>query len=185
MNSPRHPALAQLRKALPLAVLLLSACAGSPPLPARDADLGLPRQAHVVQRQDGQPDLDRLLVVQQEGQTIRWSLFDPLGVPLARQLLEAGHWRNDGLLPPNREARELFASLIFAWMTQSQLKQSYGPDTWQEKTLADGRRQRLYLHDGSPRWTIEWSASPRAQGTFVIRRENGIRWLVVPLKEQP
>jgi len=185
MSTLRQLAHAPLRKALPLLALLLSACAGSPPLPAHEADLGLPRQAHIVQREDGQPDLDRLLVVQQEGQASRWSLFDPLGVPLARQLLEAGRWRNDGLLPPNGQARELFASLIFAWMTQSQLKQAYGPDTWQEKTLVDGHRQRIYWHDGSPRWAIEWAASSKTQDTFMIKQENGIRWLVAPLKEQP
>jgi len=72
-------------------------------------DFILPQTLH-IQRDDGQ---EWLLVVQQED-GLRFSLFDPLGVPLSRQKRSDGKWRNVGLLPPNREARALFIALLEA-----------------------------------------------------------------------
>lgn len=94
-------------------VLLLSACASQAPLPQRTPTLALPMQLHVQRLADGQSQ-DWLLVIQSEGSAIRWSMMDPLGIPLARQKLVDGQWQADGLLPPNPQARELFAALLFA-----------------------------------------------------------------------
>jgi len=90
--------------------LLLAACTTAPRAPQLLPSLRLPQTLH-IQRDDGQ---DWLLVIQQEDEHLRFSLFDPLGVPLARQQWSGGQWRNDGLLPPNREAREVFGALIQA-----------------------------------------------------------------------
>jgi len=102
--------------------LLLTGCIRSPAskvLPAMDhlrvpPQLTLPQTLH-IERDDGQ---QWLLVIQKEqlehSFRFRFSLFDPLGVPAARRLIEQGHWRNDGLLPPNREAQELFDTLLHA-----------------------------------------------------------------------
>ena len=171
-------------KVLPLLVLLMGACASAPPLPRHEADLGLPRRAHIIEHTAGQPDLDSMLVVQQEGQASRWSLFDPLGVPLARQLLQNGKWSSDGLLPPNAQARALFAKLVFAWMPQDQLDSAYGPGAWRARTLPDGGRERVLLNDGTPTWTVQWPAPPVAQDTFMIKQADGKSWLVAPLEEQ-
>lgn len=181
----------RLRRMLPLLTLFLGACASAPPVPLNDADLdlGLPRQVHVVEHAAGQPDLDRMLVAQQIGPASRWSLFDPLGVPLARQLLQNGAWRSDGLLPPNAPARALFAELIFAWMPQARLDAAYGPDTWRAQTLPDGRRVRLFLGSGgsdcAPLWTVAWPAAPTPQSAFTITQADGTSWVVSPLKDQP
>ncbi|MDO9216901.1 MAG: hypothetical protein Q7U14_06485, partial [Lacisediminimonas sp.] len=78
-----------------------------------------------------------------------WSLLDPLGVPLARQLLTAGEWQNDGLLPPNPEARELFAALLFALSSDVALAQYYPAGSWQ--LSAAGRRL-------DPHWSINYRA---------------------------
>ncbi|MCX4063177.1 hypothetical protein OR626_02905 [Pseudomonas sp. S1Bt30] len=94
-------------------LLLLSACASQPPLPATTPRLPLPLQLHVQRLADGQTQ-DWLLVVQREGAALRWSMMDPLGIPQARQKLVDGQWQADGLLPPNPQARELFAALLFA-----------------------------------------------------------------------
>ena len=59
-------------------------------------------------------DRDWVLVIQQEGPALRWSMMDLLGIPQARQKLLGNDWQADGLLPPNPEARELFAALLFA-----------------------------------------------------------------------
>ena len=81
-------------------LLLLSACASQPPLPEKTPALALPMQLHVQRLADGQSQ-DWLLVIQREGSAIRWSMMDPLGIPLARQKLIDGTWQADGLLPPN------------------------------------------------------------------------------------
>ena len=141
-----------LSRILLLAVtLLLGACAGHTPVPASSPELtaGLPISLQIERTQNTE-QRDWLLVLQTEGQALRWSLFDPLGVPLARQLLEHGEWRNDGLLPPNAEARELFAVLLFA-LTRDDALAAYPEDSWQHD--ADGQR-RL-----NPDWRIRYRSA--------------------------
>ncbi|WP_348749171.1 hypothetical protein [Pseudomonas rhodesiae] len=105
-------------------LLLLSACASQPPLPATTPNLPLPLQLHVQRLADGQSQ-DWLLVVQREGGAIRWSMMDPLGIPQARQKLVDGQWQADGLLPPNPQARELFAALLFALTSADDVRALY------------------------------------------------------------
>lgn len=131
--------------------LLLGACAGHTPMPASSPQLAvaLPLSLWIEREQAGATQ-DWLLVVQAEGEALRWSLLDPLGMPLARQLLEHGEWRNDGLLPPNAEARELFAALLFA-LTADDALQAYPAGSWQRG--ADGQR-RL-----NPNWRIRYRSA--------------------------
>jgi len=110
--------------------LLLSACASQAPLPAANPTLPLPLQLHIEREQAGQRQ-DWLLVIQREGAGTRWSMMDPLGIPQARQRLIDGHWQADGLLPPNPEARELFAALLFALTPSAELLRNY-PDARQQ-----------------------------------------------------
>ncbi|KTC22915.1 hypothetical protein AO391_17955 [Pseudomonas marginalis ICMP 9505] len=105
-------------------LLLLSACASQPPLPEKNPTLALPMQLH-VQRKEGGQSQDWLLVIQREGTALRWSMMDPLGIPLARQKLINGQWQADGLLPPNPQARELFAALLFALTSADELRALY------------------------------------------------------------
>ena len=107
-------------------LLLLSACASQAPLPEKMPTLPLPMQLH-VQRQEGAQRQDWLLVIQREDGGIRWSMMDPLGIPQARQILINGQWQADGLLPPNPQARELFAALLFALTSADDLRALY-PD---------------------------------------------------------
>lgn len=167
-----------------LALALLAGCAGAPPVPARDADFPLPRQLHVLQSAAGQPALDTLLVVQREGAALRWSLFDPMGVPQARQMLERGQWRNDGFLRPNAQARDLFAALIFAWTPEAELDAAYGAGNWRASREDSGAAQRELLDRGHPRWSVRWPAAAQA-GTFTITTADQVTWRISPLKEQP
>ena len=105
-------------------LLLLSACASQPPLPEKTPTLALPLQLHVQRIERGQSQ-DWLLVIQREGNAIRWSMMDPLGIPLARQKLIDGQWQADGLLPPNPQARELFAALLFALASADDVRSLY------------------------------------------------------------
>ena len=131
--------------------LLLTACAARTPLPLTPSTFSaaLPVTLQIDREQAGEQQ-SWWLVVQAEGPALRWSLFDPLGVPLARQLLEGGAWRADGLLPPNAEARELFAALLFALTPADALARSYAPSAWQ--VLAGGQR---WL---KPHWRISYLA---------------------------
>ena len=105
-------------------LLLLSACASQPPLPQRTPALALPMHLHVQRLADGQSQ-DWLLVIQREDGAVRWSMMDPLGIPQARQKLVDGHWQADGLLPPNPQARELFAALLFALTSADEVRALY------------------------------------------------------------
>lgn len=176
------PALRAACAALALAVL--AGCAGAPPVPARPAGFALPRQLHVIQSSPGLPTQDTLLVVQREPSAMRWSLFDPMGVPQARQMLEDGRWRNDGFLRPNGQARDLFAALLFAWTPQAELDAAYGAGAWRATRAADGSAQRELLQRGLPRWTVRWPADA-TDGALEIRDAAGTVWRVAPLKEQP
>lgn len=148
--------------AVAMTFALLAGCAGAPPMPARDADFSVPRQLHVVQEAPGQPALDAMLVVQREGAALRWSLFDPMGVPQARQMLEHGQWRNDGFLRPNAQARDLFAALMFAWTPQENLDAAYGAGNWRAQTDSGGAAERSLLERGAVRWKVRWPQAPNA-----------------------
>lgn len=138
-----------MRRLLPLFLLLvLSACAQLAPLPDTPPTLALPLQLHVQREQAGQTQ-DWLLVIQQEGPALRWSLLDPMGIPVARQLLTAKQWQNDGLLPPNPEARELFAALLFALTPAEQLPAHYPAANWQQQG-----QQRLLRERDELRWQV-------------------------------
>ena len=185
MAAARFPFLSATRAlGAALALALLAGCAGAPPVPARDAAFPLPRQLHVAQAAAGQPVLDMLLVVQREGAALRWSLFDPLGVPQARQMLEHGQWRNDGFLRPNAQARDLFAALIFAWTPEAELDAAYGAGNWRASRHDDGAAQRELLEHGRPRWSVRWPQAAQTH-TFSITASDGVDWRISPLKERP
>lgn len=200
MSSSRHSVLRQRRVAwatwlrcaiVAMAGILLAACAAPPILPVRAPGheyaqaLALPRRVLVTEIANGNTGQDAILVAQQEDAGIlRWSLFDALGLPLARQVLQDGRWRNDGLLPPNARARALFAGLLFAWTPRDGLAQAYPDKSWQVSTDDEGRRMRLLRHHGKAYWTITWQR-PGAADTFTIEAANGMRWLIRPLEETP
>src|SRR5690606_19874167 len=114
----------------------------------------------------------------------RWSLFDALGLPLARQVLQDGTWRNDGLLPPNAQARSLFAALLFAWTPETRLASAYPAQSWSVSSGADGRPTRILSRHDQAYWTITLQDTPGAN-TLTIDAADGMQWLVRPLEEAP
>ncbi|MGL4315672.1 MAG: DUF3261 domain-containing protein [Pseudomonas sp.] len=162
-----------LRAVLLGVCLLLAACAAHTPVPDTSPTLvaALPLTLQ-IQRQQAGEQRDWLLVLQAEGPVLRWSLFDPLGVPLARQLLQDGTWHDDGLLPPNAEARELFAALLFALTPSAELARNYPRDAWQ--TTADGQR-RL-----NPAWRVRY----RAPLDFTLNTASDLAYQVSALPQE-
>ncbi|MFJ2466192.1 hypothetical protein [Pseudomonas sp. NPDC087615] len=150
-----------------LVTALLSGCASQAPLPAGNPTLPLPLQLHIERLQADQRQ-DWLLVIQREGPGIRWSMMDPLGIPQARQQLIDGHWQADGLLPPNPQARELFAALLFALTPSGELLRNY-PAAQQH----DGQRSL------APRWNIRYSQPL----SFDVNLPQGPHYRVSPLGE--
>ncbi|WP_179353214.1 hypothetical protein [Pseudomonas fluorescens] len=146
---------------------LLSGCASQAPLPASNPTLPLPLQLH-IERQQADQRQDWLLVIQREGPGIRWSMMDPLGIPQARQQLIDGRWQADGLLPPNPEARELFAALLFALTPSGELARNYpaAQQQGEQRTLA-------------PRWAVRY-AQPLS---FELNLPQGPHYRVSPLGE--
>ncbi|MFV3371571.1 hypothetical protein ACNFH5_25665 [Pseudomonas sp. NY15435] len=150
-------------------VLLLAGCAQHAPLPSALPPLATPLQLH-IQRAQGGSSQDWLLVIQQEGGALRWSLIDPLGIPLSRQLLRDGEWSNDGLLPPNPEARELFAVLLFALTPEDQLAARY--------------RANDYRTDGATRHLQQrWKITYRSAQDFTLESAD-TRYQVTPLNTE-
>ncbi|MBB4866076.1 hypothetical protein HNP46_004981 [Pseudomonas nitritireducens] len=151
-------------------VLLLAGCAQQAPLPSALPPLATPLQLH-IQREQGGASQDWLLVIQQEGGALRWSLIDPLGIPLSRQLLRDGEWSNDGLLPPNPEARELFAVLLFALTPPDQLAARYRPADYQTEGATRELQQR-------------WEITYRSTQDFTLQSAD-IHYHVTPLDSAP
>jgi hypothetical protein len=147
------------------AALLLSACAGRAPLPVHNPDLPLPLQLH-IQRLQAENRQDWVLVIQREEPGIRWSMMDLLGIPQARQKLIDKTWESDGFLPPNPEARELFAALLFALTPKDELAANY-PGAWQH-----GKQRSL-----PERWDIRY-AQPQ---NFELQFPKGPTYQVTPL----
>ncbi|VVN38033.1 hypothetical protein PS662_05285 [Pseudomonas fluorescens] len=147
------------------AVLFLSACASQAPLPVQHPTLPLPQQLHIQRLLDGQRQ-DWVLVIVPEGPGIRWSMMDLLGIPQARQTFIDGQWQADGLLPPNAEARELFAALLFALTPKDQLHGNY-PQAWQH-----GVQRSLPEH-----WEVRYSQPLR----FELNLPKGPKYLISPL----
>lgn len=145
--------------------LLLSACASQPPLPPRLPDLALPLQLH-VERLQGSERQDWLLVIQQQDSGLRWSMIDPLGIPVARQRLIDGHWQADGLLPPNPAARELFAALLFALTEEQQV-----PVLYPAATTGNHSRQL------GKRWTVHY----RQRSDLSLVMDQGLHYEISPL----
>ena len=146
-------------------VLLLSACASQAPLPEQTPSLSLPLQLH-IQRLQAEQRQDWVLVIQREGPGIRWSMMDLLGIPQARQKLVDNQWQADGLLPPNPEARELFAALLFALTPQDELSGNY-PTAWQH-----GMQRSL-----PARWDVHYSQPL----SFELNLPKGPNYQITPL----
>nr|WP_244220774.1 hypothetical protein [Pseudomonas kribbensis] len=158
---------AVIRLILLACISLLGACASQAPLPAGNPSLPLPLQLHIERQQAGQRQ-DWLLVIQREGPGIRWSMMDPLGIPQARQQLIDGRWQADGLLPPNPEARELFAALLFALTPADELSRNY-PTAQQ--------------HDGQRSLPARWDIRYSQPSSFELNLPQGPHYRVSPLGE--
>ena len=161
-----------IRALLIACVLLLAACASKAPLPVSVPELQLPMQLHIQRQQAGQRQ-DWLLVIQQEASGLRWSLMDPLGIPLARQQLINGQWQADGLLPPNAEARELFASLLFALTPDNQLRRNY--------PTAQRRGTQRILDE---RWGVEYSSADTFRLVVLTGKDGRINYGISPLNSE-
>ena len=153
---------------------LLAACSTAPTLPTALPALDLPAQL-LISRRTAQDARDLILVVQQEPAGLRWSLLDPIGMPLARQLLQDGKWADDGLAPPNADARALFAALLFAWTPAGDLGARYPAGTWQQSSA----QHRSLWRDGRKQWDIDY-ADARMQ-RITLRGVDGTSWHVGPL----
>ncbi|QLF95082.1 DUF3261 domain-containing protein [Pseudomonas sp. ABC1] len=163
-----------MRYLLVLMALLLTACANHTPLPERVPSLvaALPLTLQIEHTAPQQTVQQWLLVLQREDDALRYTLLDPLGTPLARQRLRDGSWHNDGLLPPNPRARELFGALLFALTPDAALAGSYPTGAWSRH--GDGQRQL------APGWRIDY----RAPLDFTLRTNDDLRYHVRPMTHQ-
>jgi len=193
-----------LRQSLLYSVLLLmlAGCASSPlPVPKAMLDWQAPRQVLVTETsffKGAEKSVVWLVVMQQQGDSLRWLRFNLLGAPDSRQILQNGKWRNDGFIPPNKEARELFAALLFAWTPLDDVERAYSfpsnyllfvPDNKDKKRRFIALRGnhalciRMITCYPYPIWEIEWQNWPNQPDRFSIKEyKSGITWQVRPLE---
>jgi hypothetical protein len=153
-------------------LLLLAACSAAPLLPTALPAIQLPAQL-LIRKQTAQDSRDLILVVQQDPAGLRWSLLDPIGMPLARQLLQDGKWSNDGLVPPNADAHALFAALLFAWTPAEALAANYPAGTWKQESAL----HRSLWRDGQRVWDTVYVDAAH----FTLTGADGNAWVVGPL----
>jgi hypothetical protein len=175
-----------LRVGVILCACALMAACGTPASGPRGAvgaaavaAIGLPRSAQVAVRDAAGAQQQRMLVVQAlDGGATRWSMFDTLGVPRARQILRDGHWRNDGLMPPAADISRMFAVVLFAWTPGSMLGRAYPRQRWIDQRAADGRLLRKLVGGALDGCHIEFAAQ---RDTFSLGCRRGGAWRVAPL----
>jgi hypothetical protein len=143
-------------------------------LPATLPELQLPVQL-LIHKQTPQQAQDEILVVQQEASGLRWSLLDPLGMPIARQLLRDGKWSNDGLLPPNGDAHALFAALLFAWTPADRLAANYPASDWR----LESPRERSLWRNGQQQWRVSYADAGLQR--FALVNAAGASWQIGPM----
>lgn len=161
--------------ALMLSCMMMLGCATRVPMPSQPAVFKVPQHTlHVIQQRADEPARHAVLAVRSEGDSTYWTLIDLLGVPLARQILQNGQWRNDGFLPPNGDARALFISLIFAWTPQSELSSHY-----QRHNIKIEDDTRTLSTKGRPVLTVTTAVS----GDIRLDFSHGVSWVVKPLRE--
>lgn len=153
--------------------LLLSACSNHlPPLQQAPAQV-LPQASatfaltwHTTQ----QPvDQQYLLVIQQLTNSSRWSLFDPIGIPVARQQLVGKKWQAEGLLPPNRQALVWLNAILFAVLDDAQATAVFG---------------ELYLNSMQRSLENYWRVSYLDHGAFIIEFSDASQLTVMPVDMQ-
>jgi len=169
-----------LRQGLLYSVLLvaLAGCASySLPVPQAVFNGQAPRQVLVTEIKPNTKEAQIWqVVVQQQGDSLRWLRFNLLGAPDARQILQNGQWRNDGFIPPNQEARELFAALLFAWTSPVDLPLAYPYPPYHWQIFND----KWVLKDNSRlRWTVIWQDGLNQPDLFSIEDHRiGVIWQV-------
>ncbi|VEF03164.1 hypothetical protein [Neisseria canis] len=96
------------------AALLLAACTSGLPKPARIPQVQNNSAWFQVEQRDAAGNIIQtsLLAVEQSGEEVRFVQTNPLGAPVARQVLSKKGWHNDGFVMPNAASRRLFGAML-------------------------------------------------------------------------
>lgn len=172
--------------ALLLAAIALNGCALMQPagsLPPQFPPLAETRQFRVEGCEaEGGPGDDAtiaggqapsLVVVQpQVDGSWRWLRLDAFGTPQARMIARpGGQWQNDGFMPPDAEARALFAGMMLLLTPESQRSQ-----VWPGLHARPDGHWTNHL-DGK---ALRWRTRPDGDG-WRLRLPGGAQWCVQPL----
>ena len=103
----------------------------------------LPLQLWLQVQPDAAPTAqDYLLVLQDDNGTLRASLFNPAGMPVARKLLRNGRWQNEGLLPPAPAANHWLTAIVRELTASPQQERQPVKESF-SLLLADGSRLQV------------------------------------------
>lgn len=108
-----------------------------------------------------------LLILQIEPQQWRWILNDPLGAPISRMILTAQGWEREGFVPPNEQAKYLFAAIASYLEPQAQLF----------AVSSSEQNGQVNYYDKNK---LVWSLIPNSQGVKIKLYDNS-QWFVTKL----
>ena len=107
-----------------------------------------------------------------QGTYWRWVQTDAFGVPLARQRIDSRGWRNDGFVPPNRRASQLFAAMLALLGGETTL--------YPQLTAATQGQDTVYRqHNGRELWRIR----ALNEGEWQIHTATGDHWQIKIIEE--
>lgn len=122
--------------------LFLTACSNLPRVQTLPLQQKTERLFKVEQRDiNGGLKQSSLLSLSAQPQVWRWVQSDPLGVPIARVILNNEGWQNDGFVMPNQQAKQLFSAIATALNTESLFAFSHIERTQQATTYFVDKKQ--------------------------------------------
>lgn len=153
--------------------ILLAACGSGVPKPPTVTQVQAGGGWFRLEERDagGSTVQNSLLAVEQGAGRMRFVQTDPLGAPLARQVLDKSGWRNDGFIMPNTAARRLFAAMLPLLAADAAVY----PDLQYRASPAGGG---CYLKHGR----TQWCSTPEGSG-WLITFPGRTQWLLEPVSD--
>lgn len=146
--------------------LLLSACAVHAPVPAQLPHIKFPQQLN-VQRDQAQEHEEWRLDIKRQRHGVLCTLTDASGSLLGQQELNEETWKHGEDREKDRETRKLCAAALFALTPEKDVRFNY-----------PGVELRPHGRSLDERWSVDYAT----EGFFRISLDDGLRYVLSPLR---